>query len=130
MENRKRVTEEDLRITEALIAESFGRLEQSAVQAPSRVLKSVEQTIREHPFQAAAAATVFGVIAYALIRLMRPRVVSDKGSEQTHTHEKKTGCPDLVRQMLSVIIPLAVPYISGYIQKYIEGIHSRERDEQ
>ena len=129
MENRRRITEEDILVTEALIAESYGRLEQSVVQAQSRALRSVEQTIREHPFETAAAAAVVGITAYALIKPMRPRVVFDKDDGQTHAYVKKAGYPDLMREILSAIIPLAIPYIDGYIQKYMgEILHPRERD--
>ena len=53
MKNPRQITEEDILVTEALIAESYGRLKKSVVQAPSRALGSVGGTIRNHPFAAA-----------------------------------------------------------------------------
>lgn len=128
MEKRRRVTEEDLHITEAMIAESYGRLMQSIAKAPSRGLRSVEQTIRKHPFETAAVAIGVGLTAYAFTKLMRPRVVFDKVDEQPRVQMKKAEGPDLIREILSVVIPLAIPYIAGYIQNYMGEIHSRERD--
>lgn len=128
MEKRRRVTEEDLHITEAMIAESYGRLTQSVAKAPSRGLRSVEQTIRKHPFETAAVAIGIGLTAYAFTKLMRPRVRFDKVDEQPHAQVKKVECQDLIREILAMVIPLAVPYITGYIQNYMNEIHSRERD--
>ena len=45
MKNRRRVTEEDLRITEALIAQSYSRLKQSVIQTPSRAANPL---VRQH----------------------------------------------------------------------------------
>jgi hypothetical protein len=128
VEKYRRVTEEDLQVTEAMIAESYGRLTQSVAKAPSRGLRYVEQTIRKHPFETAAAAIVVGIIAYALTRPKRPRIVFDKVDEQPHVQVKKAECPDLMKEIVSVVIPLAIPYISGYIQNYMSEIHSRRRD--
>jgi len=128
VENRRRITEDDLLATEALIAESYSRLKQSVIQAPSRTFRSVGQTIKEHPVETAAAATVVGLIAYGLIRAMKPRVVYDKVQEPAHAPVKKGGYPDLVKEILSVMLPLATPYIAGYIQKYMSEIHHKKRD--
>lgn len=129
MENRRRVTEEDLLITEALIADSYGRLKQSVVQAPSRALRSAGQAISEHPFAAAATATVAGIIAYKLLGLMTPRVVVEEADVQPHATVKTArGRPDLMMEILSVILPLAAPYVAGLIQSYLGKIHPEERD--
>lgn len=131
MENRRRVTEEDLLITEALIALSYGRLKQSVVQAPSRALRSAGHAISEHPFKAAATATVAGIIAYKLLGLMTPRVVVEEDGVQPHATVKAARSrPDLMREILSVILPLAAPYVAGLIQSSIGKIHPGERDER
>jgi hypothetical protein len=42
--------------------------------------------------------------------------------------QKDTSRPDPMQEMLSMIIPLVAPYITGYIQKYLGRIQSGERD--
>jgi hypothetical protein len=129
VEDHRRVTEEDLLITEALIAESYGRLKQSVVQAPSRALRSAGQAISEHPFAAAATATVAGIIAYKLLGLLTPRVVVHEADVQPHATVKTARSrPDLMMEILSVILPLAAPYVAGLIQSYLGKIHPGERD--
>jgi hypothetical protein len=129
MENRRRVTEEDLLITEALIAKSYSQLKQSVIQAPSRAYRSVGQTVREHPFATAATAVVAGIVVYGIIKQITSRAsVQEAQGRSRVTMQKDTSRPDLMHEMLSMIIPLVAPYITGYIQKYIGGILSGERD--
>jgi hypothetical protein len=125
VETRRQVTEEDILMTEALIARSYGRLKQSVVQAPSQVLGSVGGTIRKHPLGAAAAAVVAGITLYGLFRLVtRQGVVKER---VTGRKEYKSR-PDMTMEILSVILPLAAPYVAGLIQSYLGKIHPGERD--
>jgi hypothetical protein len=129
MENHRCVTEEDLLITEALIAKSYSQLKQSVIQAPSRAYRSVGQTVREHPFATAATAVVAGIVVYGIIKLITSRAsVQEAQGRSRVTMQKDTSRPDLMHEMLSMIISLVAPYITGYIQKYIGGILSGERD--
>jgi len=129
MENRRRVTEEDLLITEALIAQSYGQLKQSVVQVPSRALKSVGQTAREHPFATAATAVVAGVAVYGIIKMITSCTSVQKPEGRSRvTMQKDTSGLDLMKGMLPMIIPLVSPYIMGYIRKYLGNIQSGERD--
>ncbi len=117
MESRRRITEDDLLVTEALIAESYGRVKKSVVQAPSRALGSVGGTIRNHPFAAAATAIVGGIAAYVIITRMTSHGAGQK-EERSH--------PGLGYEMQAMIIPLVAPFIIGYIQKYLGSILSPE----
>jgi hypothetical protein len=128
MENRRRVTEEDLLITEALIANSYSQLKQSVIQAPSRTCRSIGQTVREHPFATAATAVVAGVAVYGIFKLITSRASLQKaqGKERSPL-QKDTSRSDLIQEMLPVILPLVSPYITGYIQKYLGSIQSGER---
>jgi hypothetical protein len=129
MENRKRVTEEDLLITEALIAKSYGQLKQSVIQAPSRACRSVGQTVREHPYATAATVVVAGVAVYGIIKLITSRTsVQEAKGRSRVTVQKDTSRPDLIQEMLPMIIPIVAPYIMGYIQKYLGRIQSGDRD--
>jgi hypothetical protein len=129
MESRRRITEEDLRVTEAFIADSYERLKKSVVHGPSRALGSVGGTIRRHPFAAAATAVVAGVVVYGMIKLFTSRAsVQEAQGRSRVTMQKDTSRPDLMHEMLLMMIPLVAPYITGYIQKYIGRILSGERD--
>jgi len=119
MESRRRITEEDLLVTEACIADSYGRLKKSVIHAPSRALGSVGGTITRHPFAAAATAMIGGIAAYVLItRMTSHGTVAGQKRERSH--------PDLMMEILSMLLPLAAPYIASYIQEYIGRILSPE----
>ena len=128
MENRKRITEEDLLVTEALIAESYGRLKKSVVDTPARALVPLSQIIREHPLEAAATAVGGGIAAYGIARMMAPSRRAD-GDKKRHGKKKKARRrQDPVMDILSVLLPLAIPYLTGFIEKYT-GINSRAQQD-
>lgn len=125
METRRQVTEEDILMTEALIARSYGRLKQSVVQAPSQALGSVGGTIRKHPSGAAAAAVVAGITLYGLFRLVtRPGFVKERAAGR----KEHTSRPDMTMEILSMIIPLVTPYIAGHLERYMGRLFSKDRD--
>ena len=119
MKNRRPITEEDLLVTEALIAESYGRLKKSVVQAPHRALGSVGGSIRRHPVAAAAVAIAGGITAYIVITRMTSHG-ADAGQKKERSH------PDHMHTIQEILIPLMAPYIMGYIQKYISSLFSKE----
>jgi len=125
VEKHRQVTEEDIILTEELIARSYGRLKQSVVQAPSRALRGAGNTLKEHPIAAAGAAVGAGITLYGLFRLMT-RQGSVKESA-AYGREKQSG-PDMKRVILSLIIPIVTPYIAGYLGKYVGRIFSEDRD--
>jgi len=131
MEKRRRVTEEDLLITEALIAESYSQLKQSVIQVPSRAYRLVGQTVREHPYESAATAVGAGAAVYGIINLMTARVCVQEPQERpraTISQKDTGGRPDLMQEMLPILIPLVVPYITDCIRNYIGEIQSGVRD--
>ncbi len=130
MENRRCITEEDLLITEALIAKSYSQLKQAVVHAPSRALRSVSQTAREHPYATAGTAVVAGAAMYGIIKMMAPSASAKEAKERERvtTMQKDTCRPDPMHDMMLTIIPLVAPYIAGYLQKYLGNILSEERD--
>jgi membrane protein insertase Oxa1/YidC/SpoIIIJ len=128
MENHRRVTEEDLLITEALIAKSYCQLKQSVIQVPSRAFTSAGQTARRHPYATAAVAIVAGVAMYGIFKMGTSRASTyETPGRSISTRKKDTGHADLMQQMLLMIIPLVFPYIGGFIQKYLGKILSGER---
>jgi hypothetical protein len=129
MVNRRRITEEDLQVTETLIAESYGQVRQSAAEAPSRALGSFCTTIKKHPFAAAATAVVAGAVLFGIFKLVTSRSsnTEEQGRSRNLLQRDRRG-PDLTQEMLSMIIPLAAPYITGYLQNYIGRILSGKRE--
>jgi len=124
MERRRQITEEDILVTEAMIARSYGRLKRSVVQAPSRAFRSAGETVRKHPFATAAAAVGAGIALFGLFRL-----ITRLGTREKDAGSRERGSrPDMTRQILSMIIPLAAPYVTGYLKNYIAKVFSGERD--
>lgn len=128
MVNRRRVTEEDLRVTEKLIAESYGAMKQSVIQVPSRASRSLGQTIRDHPFAAAGAAVAGGIIVYGILKLLMSRSSGQESGRSRTGRTYENRRPDIIHEILSMMIPVVAPYVTGYIQKYIARMMSGERD--
>jgi hypothetical protein len=129
MMDRRRITEEDLRVTETMIAESYGKVRQSVAEAPSLAFGSFCTTIKKHPFAAAATAVVAGAVLFGLFKLVTSRNSNNEGQGRSRTlPQRDSGRLDLTQEMLSMIIPLAAPYITGYLQNYIGRILSGKRE--
>jgi hypothetical protein len=129
MVNRRRITEEDLLVTETLIGESYGQVRQSVAQTPSRALGSFCTTLRKHPFAAAATAVVAGAVLFGIFKLVTSRSSYNEVEGRSRSlSQRDSSRPDLTQEMLSMIIPLAAPYITGYIQNYIGRILSGKRE--
>jgi hypothetical protein len=128
MVNRRRVTEEDLRVTEKLIAESYGAMKQSVIQVPSRASRSLGQTIRDHPFAAAGAAVAGGIIVYGILKLLMSRSSGQESGRSRTGRTYENRRPDITHEILSMMIPVVAPYVTGYIQKYIARMMYGERD--
>jgi hypothetical protein len=118
MEGHRRVTEEDIHVTEALIADSFGRLKKSIAEAPHEAVRPAANIIREHPFIAAATAAGVGMVAFQMFRMVAPGP-APKGQE------KKRGglLPDLMGQLL----PMAAPYMASMLQQQVGKALSGQR---
>jgi hypothetical protein len=118
VERRRQVTEEDILMTEAMIARSYGRLKQSVVQAPSQALGSLGKTVKNHPFAAAATAVGAGITLYGLFRVM---------TRQGAGSREQGSRPDMKMKILWMILPMVTPYIAGYLEKYVGRIFSGDR---
>ena len=125
MEKRRQITEEDILMTEAMIAQSYGRLKRSVAQAPSRAFSSAGETVRRHPFATAAAAVVAGIALFGIFRLITRQGAARE--KDTGTRERRSS-PDMTREILSMIIPIVTPYVTGYLKNYMAKIFSGERD--
>jgi hypothetical protein len=118
MGNHRRVTEEDLHVTEALIADSFGRLKRSVAEAPHEAIRPATNLIRDHPLAATAAAAGAGVIAFQVAKMMFGSRAPSKEASQG----KGKGI-DVMGPLLS----MAAPYITGMLQQQLGKVLSGER---
>ena len=119
MENRRRITEEDLLVTEALIAQSYGRLKKSVVQAPAKAIVPISRVISEHPLEAAATAVGGGIAAYGIARMATSRNDADTGKKKHGKKKKSKRRHDPITEILSALLPLAIPYLTAYLEKYM-----------
>jgi hypothetical protein len=126
MKNRKPITEDDIWLTEMLIARSYGNLKQSVVRTSSETLGTlggtVGGTIRKHPYATAGAAVGAGIILFGLYRLL-----NRDGPTKGNTDGCRGRKSDMGMDILSMIMPLAMPYITAYLEKYLGSMVSRKQ---
>jgi hypothetical protein len=128
MKNRRRVTEDDLLLTEMMIAKSYGKLKKSVFQLPSKACASVGKTVSEHPYATAATVAAGGAAAYGIIKMMTSHNSDREASGRSCcTGHKETKRSDLLQEMLPMILPLVMPYLTSYVRKYFETSQPGER---
>jgi hypothetical protein len=126
MKNRRPINEDDILLTEMLIAQSYGNLKKSVVRASSDAFgslgESVGGTIRKHPYATAGAAVGAGVILFGLFRLLNRNSSGKKNGDSGR--ERKS---DMGMDILSMLMPLAMPYLTAYLEKYLGRMVSGKR---
>jgi hypothetical protein len=60
--------------------------------------------------------------------MMTPRNSSQCIKEREQSPVQESNRSDFMHEILLMIIPLAAPYIAGYIQKFMGSIQSEESD--
>jgi len=125
VEKRRQVTEDDILMTEEMIATSYRRLKKSVARAPSQVLSSAGDTVRRHPVASAAVAVGAGVALFGLFRLMTRQGAAKKNVAGSSERGYRA---DMTREILTMIIPLVAPYITGYLKNTMGKMFSGERD--
>jgi hypothetical protein len=123
MVKHRRVTEEDLLETEALIAQSYLRLKRSVVTTPARMVQSAGKTAAEHPYATAAAVVIAGAALYGIYRVMTSRA-TDRGAagRQPSAMHDVMNHQNLMFDLLMMAIPMMIPYIPQYLRKYMGSI--------
>lgn len=115
---RRRVTEEDLHVTESLIADSFARLKRSIAEAPHEAIRPATGLIREHPLIATAAAAGAGMIAFQLMKMML-----EAKARRREAHRGRGAWLNAIGPLIS----LAAPYITSMLQQHLDKALSGER---
>ena len=125
MERRRPITEDDVLLTELLLARSYGRLKKSVVRASSDALGSVGATvggtIRKHPYATAGAAVGAGAILYGLFRLM------NREPAREHSGKKPSSRAGMTMEVISLLAPVVMPYVTSYLEGYLKKSYSRDR---
>lgn len=127
MKNRRPINEDDIYLTEMLIARSYGNLKQSVVRTTADTLSSlggsVGGTIRKHPYATAGAAVGAGILLFGLFRLMTRNGSSGKRGSGGREHTQGRGM-----DILSLLMPVVTPYFTAYLENYLGGLVSKKRD--
>ena len=123
MEKRRAITEEDILLTELLIARSYGQLKHSVMKEPTRALSSAGGIARKHPYATAAAAAGVGLVLFGLYRQMT-------GSSNKHGAGKKghKSGSNMTMDIISMALPVVTPYLAGYLEKHLGSMFSKDRD--
>ncbi len=124
MERRKPITEEDVHMTELLLARSYENLKQSAVRTTSRSLRSVGGSLRQHPYAVAGAAVGAGILLYGIFRLMNRNGSVKKSKAVDREYSSRSG---VTMGLLSLMIPIVKPYVMTYLENYMGKMFSKGR---
>ena len=128
MKNHRPITEEDVYLTELLIARSYGKLKHSVEKASSDALGSVADavggTVRKHPYATAGAAVGAGIIMFMLFRMMNTR----GSSRQKGGSDREKSRSGMHADILGMLVPIVAPYLTAYLEKYLARMFTRGRD--
>jgi hypothetical protein len=127
MQSHRNITEEDLIVTEGLIAGSYNQLKETILHAPSHVFNSVDQTVRKHPILTVISALVAGGAVYEIINLISSYPSVQKQQEiPPVSSQVNHDLPGINQDILLMIIPLVAPYVLELIHQCIEDTPSDE----
>jgi len=122
---KSKVTEEDLRLTEALIARSFLRVKTSIASTPAELLTPAKNTIREHPFAATATAAGTGLIIYEIIKMASPKPPVREVSLDRPARVMGSPGADIKSQVVSTVLPYVASYIQQELGRYLASREKR-----
>jgi hypothetical protein len=123
MSSRQKITEEDLKATEALLAISYANMKRSLARIPGDMVKPVTGTVKAHPYASLAAAAGAGLIGYELINLMTPRVVTKEVNTQSRGEVKEHASSSMASQIMA----FAAPYVVSYLQQEVTRLLTQPR---
>jgi len=130
VENRRPITEDDVYLTELLLAKSYGHLKTSVVKASSDALSSVGETVggtvKRHPYATAGAAVGAGILMFMLFRILGGGGGSSRRRSAASRDEKPRSSPAM--DLLGMLMPFVMPHITAYIERSLGRMVGRERD--
>lgn len=128
MEKRRPVTEDDIYLTELLIAKSFGNLKHAVTRASSDALgslgESVGGTVKRHPYATTGTAVGAGIVLFLLFRLMGGGGSSKKSRDAPREERSRSG---RATDLFGMLMPVVMPYLAAYIEKYLGQMIGKEQ---
>lgn len=126
MEKRKSITEDDLLLTELMMARSYANLKKSVVKTSFDAIGSVGGTIRKHPYAVTAGAAVgAGILLFGLLSVLNR---GSAGRMRDSGERERSSRPDLMMELFSMLMPVVAPYLTAYVEKYLGNTFSRSRN--
>jgi hypothetical protein len=129
VKNRRPITEDDIYLTEILIAKSYGKLKHSVAKASADAFSCVGETVggsvRKHPYATAGAAVGAGIILFGLFKLMNR---GGSGKRRSAGDREHTSRSNMTMEILSLIMPMVTPYLTAYVEKYMGRMFSQDRN--
>jgi hypothetical protein len=130
---KKNVTEDDVKATEASLAESYARFKQALKDIPSEAVRPMTDAVSEHPYATVAVAAGAGFLAFKLLDVLIPRtkVITREVSVQPEIEVKEVKRKEgrsLASRLLSEAVTFAMPYIKAYMQVEISKLLSRPEE--
>ena len=126
MERNRPITEDDILLTELLLARSYGNLKKSVIRTSCEALGSAGEaiggTVRKHPYAAAGAAVGGGVLLFGILALLLRR---GSGKRADRDEQDRSSRRALAREFLSMLMPVFMPYITAYVEKHLGRRPSR-----
>jgi hypothetical protein len=126
---KKAVTEEDVKATEARLAENFSGLKTSITKIPSDAVRPFTDTVRAHPYLSVAVAAGAGFVLYSLLNVIIPKtkVIKREVTVQPQVEiREQHAAPSFGSKLLSEAAALIMPYITGYVQSELSRIISKK----
>ena len=128
MERSRPITEDDILLTELLLARSYGNLKRSVIRTSCDALGSaggaVAGTVRRHPYAAAGAAAGAGLLLFGIVALLLRR---GSGRRSDPGEQDRLSRHGLAREFLSMLLPVVMPHILAHVEKHLGRTSSRSR---
>lgn len=117
MKDRKRITEEDLKVTERRISESWRGLKGAAMKAPGKAAEVAIGRMKEHPLITLALVAGAGMAGFGILKWV---LSCSRGGKKRESGSK-------VWDMALGLLPLALPHIIGLLKEFTGGDGHRGR---
>ncbi|AFC99726.1 hypothetical protein Mtc_0971 [Methanocella conradii HZ254] len=131
MAPRENVTEADVKVTGARLAEAYAGFKKALFGIPSEAVRPVADTVKSHPYVSMAAAASAGFVAYRLLGLLMPRekTIRDAGMQpQAKVEERRR--PSLTSRLISGAAAFAAPYIMSYVKGELARLFSKKPEKE
>jgi len=128
VERSRPITEDDILLTELLLARSYGNLKTSVIRTSCEALGSAGEamggTVRKHPYAAAGAAVGAGALLFGIFALL---LRGGSGRQADRGEQDRSSRHTLAREFLSMLMPVVMPYVTAYVEKSLGRTFSRGR---